>query len=261
MPVEIDNILGSSGNNFQARVATYLRSKGWTVLISPYFVDTNLDKPREMDLLAEKMYRVTDEFSQVPRAIGFRLHIECKFIKQHTLFWFDEIDRLRLADYVNERKPFATDNAHHKEMHQLQAGNRVAKLFASQGGLGDEGDIFFKATNQVMNAFIANRLRRDLIPRPQRKSVHQLTDQVVLIQYPVIMCSAFDKLYQIDVDGLDIAPRPVGKNFVMEVNYAWLSDKGDQRGGYFLIDIVDFNKIDDFLAAIDGEAEAATTIA
>jgi hypothetical protein len=149
MPVEIDNILASSGNNFQAKVASYLRSKGWSVLISPYFVDTNLDKSREMDLLAEKLFRVTHELGEAPKAIGLRLHIECKFIKQHTLFWFDDIDKIRLVDYVNERKPFRTNNIYHEKMHQLQVGNRVAKLFASQGGLGDEGDVFFKATNRL----------------------------------------------------------------------------------------------------------------
>jgi hypothetical protein len=112
-----------------------------------------------------------------------------------------------------------------------------------------------------MNAFIGNYHRRDLIPQPPRKSMHQRPDQVSLIQYPVILCSTFDKLYRINIDRLNDAPTALDKNFVMEVNYAWLNEKREQRGDYFLIDIVDFNRINEFLAAIDVEAEAAIAMA
>jgi hypothetical protein len=75
------------------------------------------------------------------------------------------------------------------------------------------------------------------------------------------MCSSFDKLYRLNMSDLSQSPIPLDKTFVMEVNYAWLGERRQQLGDYFLIDVVDFNNVDDFLNAIDSEAEAAKVIA
>jgi hypothetical protein len=50
------DLAARSGNNFHCKVVNYLRSRNWHVSISPWYVDSSTDKPRELDLIAEKLY-------------------------------------------------------------------------------------------------------------------------------------------------------------------------------------------------------------
>lgn len=54
--MKIDDLIKNSGNNFHYKVVSYLRENGWAVSVSPYYNDNVTDKPREIDLIAEKEY-------------------------------------------------------------------------------------------------------------------------------------------------------------------------------------------------------------
>ena len=54
----IKTIVEESGNSFHCKVARYLKEKEWTILVSPYYMDSATDKPREIDIVAQKI-RVT----------------------------------------------------------------------------------------------------------------------------------------------------------------------------------------------------------
>ncbi len=51
---EVKSIIDGIGNSFHCRVTSYLMEKWWTTLVSPYYMDSSSNKPREIDLIAEK---------------------------------------------------------------------------------------------------------------------------------------------------------------------------------------------------------------
>ncbi|MFN7835128.1 MAG: hypothetical protein ACK5NY_04970 [Burkholderiaceae bacterium] len=59
-PSEITDLIKSSGNNFHAKVARWFADNGWHVVISPYYMDQTQSKAREIDLVAEKLWPLTD---------------------------------------------------------------------------------------------------------------------------------------------------------------------------------------------------------
>ena len=74
------------------------------------------------------------------------------------------------------------------------------------------------------------------------------------IHYPVIICNSFDNLYRVDIGG-DADPVNIVDNYQLEVNYAYMSSSGKDRNEYFLIDIVNFELFDGFLAKISADAD------
>ena len=50
-------------------------------------------------------------------------------------------------------------------------------------------------------------------------------------------------------------PCLIEENFQLEVNYAYMDFDKNHRNEYFLIDIVDFSKIDSFLSEIDSDVD------
>ena len=51
---EVNSIIQGSGNSFHCKVTNYFKEKGWTTLVSPYYMDSSSNKPREIDLIVEK---------------------------------------------------------------------------------------------------------------------------------------------------------------------------------------------------------------
>ena len=100
---ELKKLAEESGNNLHYQVAKQLRQLGWNVLIGPYYNDGFTDKPREVDIVADKIFpRFDHPNKQIARsaAIAVRLFIECKYINSDTLFWFDDIDKERTAKLI-----------------------------------------------------------------------------------------------------------------------------------------------------------------
>lgn len=90
----IKELIEKSGNNFHYEVVKFLRNKEWTVLISPYYNDNISDKPREIDIIAEKKFDIKDDFGYAWIAtLNVRLFIECKYISKPVALWFDKKDK------------------------------------------------------------------------------------------------------------------------------------------------------------------------
>ena len=73
---KVKDIIASSGNNFHCKVFDYLKEKGWTVLISPYYNDNVSDKPREIDLIAEKAFAWKNSLNRFIGTVNVKLFIE-----------------------------------------------------------------------------------------------------------------------------------------------------------------------------------------
>ena len=86
---EVKSIIETSGNSFHCRVLNEMKSREWHTMISPYYLDEISNKPREIDLLAEKAFKYENYFNDKYGTVNVQLFIECKYIQQKVVFWFD----------------------------------------------------------------------------------------------------------------------------------------------------------------------------
>jgi hypothetical protein len=125
----------------------------------------------------------------------------------------------------------------------------VAKLFATEGKSAEQEPIF-KAVNQSLNSFIALRDKTEsIVPNSDRRNVR------CTIGYPVIVCSSFARFFQVDLEK-ESGPAPIGREFIMEVNYGYPHPStGRHTSEYLLIDVVPLDRLGAFLAMIQNDAE------
>lgn len=259
MSVETKNkvkaIISQSGNSFHCSVLKCLQDKGWAVLISPYYNDNASNKPREIDLIAEKAFESNDRFERHTGTVNVKLFIECKYIHQLTVFWFHHKDMQKAEEHVIQTASLRKDNSYTAKHHYLSNVDRVAKLFADERSKSAENEIFYKALNQSLNAMVYYRNRESIIKHPNGRS----SQVVKTLNFPVIMCNSFENLHRVDID-LEKEPSRILENFQLEVNYAYMTSNGSNMNEYFLIDIVDFSLLDDFLKNIETDARTVLYI-
>lgn len=256
IPSEITELIQSSGNNFHAKVARWFVDNGWHVVVSPYYMDQTQNKAREIDLIVEKFWPIKDWYGHPAGNIAIRLFVECKFVASHSVFWFADKNRDSASELVCANGLFRPDNTSTNKHHYLSLSPRVAKLFASSNNKAAENEPFYKALNQVLNAMVSMRDQ----PVSISSSKSNGTYQKALIEFPVVVCSSFDKVFSVDFNS-ESEPQPVQDNFQLEVRYAYLDRHEKQRDDYFLLDFVSYDKLDTFAAAIDEDANTAAFFA
>lgn len=256
VPKEITDLIEGSGNNFHAKVARWLTTNGWHVVVSPYYMDQSQNKAREIDLVAEKSWPISDPFGHPVDDIAIRLFVECKFVASDTVFWFADKDRDSATELVSANGIFRENNTYTEKHHYLSKSPRVAKLFSTANNKAAENDPFYKALNQALSAMVSMRGQPITIPELKKRQRHPR----VLIEFPVVVCSSFENIYSADFYS-DSEPEPVQDNFQLEVRYAYIDRQENQRNDFFLLDFVAFDKLTEFAAAIDKDASTAAFLA
>jgi hypothetical protein len=252
MPEDLEivkEIIENSGNTFHCNVLKYLQEKDWTMLISPYYSDNVSNKPREIDLIAEKAFAAKDSFGRQKGVVCVKLFIECKYISQKSVLWFHDKDMQKAEDLVIQTTPARRDNIYTKQFHYLEGADTVAKLFADERKKSAENEIFYKALNQSLNAMVYYRGKESIIKISEGRRINILKT----LNYPVIVCNSFENLFRVDI-GADADPSHIAENFQLEVNYAYLDLNGASRTEYFLIDTLSFDLFDRFLEQIEKDA-------
>lgn len=239
------------GNSLHSRVVRLLRGQRWEVLVSPYYSDNFTDKPREIDVIAEREYDV-HEFMDLVGILKVQLFIECKNINEKIVFWFDEKDINKATELI-QRETGMADPAHNVTItkHHYYNDASVAKLFASSKGRSEDNEIMSRAINQNLNAFIYHRGRIDqLFPGPRmyapRPSILERR-----VQYPIIVVNSFDNFFGVDMSDDTEQPKKISSPFQLEVNYAYVDQTRKACNEYFLIDVVSLDTLPSFLAQLD----------
>jgi len=249
---DIKSLMTDSGNSFHYRVVDFLREKGWTVEISPYYSDNFTDKPREIDVIAEKEYEVCGHFGQFQDVVGkisVQLFVECKYITKNTIFWFDKKDIAKAIDRVIKDTPLRDPEKWSMiKEHRYLKDVQVAKLYSSNLTKNSDqqaDDPIYKALSQSLNAMIYYKDSPPIIKQsPRYRGISSS------LKYPVILCNNFDKFYKYDAV-LKSDPELINDNFSLEINYAYLDKERKHEREYFLIDIVDFSKIEKLIDEIE----------
>lgn len=257
VPAEVLKLVSESGNNFHAKVARWMQANGWNVAVSPYYMDQTQNKAREIDLVAEKLWPVSDRWSSRPIGdVAVRLFIECKYIPAYSVFWFTDKDVLAAEKLVCSSGNFKRDNSYTNNHHYLAQSLRVAKLFAASVGRSTDNDPYYKALNQVLSAMISMRGGQVSVPALRR----QRCSPMVLLEFPVVVCSSFQQIYGVDFFA-DSAPERVTDNFQLEIEYAYLDRSGTHRDEHLLLDFVEFDQLQSFVTAIAEDANVAAEFA
>lgn len=244
-------IVEKSGNTFHVVVLNALVEREWQVMVSPYYNDQASGKPREIDLIAEKAFPVSSFGHGEVGTIHIQLFIECKFINQPTVFWTHDQDRESTLSLISRSTPISRDNNYANEIHYLKRdNNRVVKLFAGQSNTATEGEQFYKALNQSLNAMVSFHSRS--IMKPPRNGRYKI---LTVVKFPIIVCGGEDNLFTVDIE-TNQEPKSMEENALLEVNYAYTDISGGRRSEYFLIDVVRFDKLDDLLSEIVSDVEA-----
>jgi len=237
MDKKIKNLIKNSGMITHHKVVEILRQEDWKVLVSPYYYDNITEKTKEIDIIAEKQIPIIDfPGDRTDNFLGVQLFIECKYIDQEIIFWFDEIDKEKAADKIEEDfnlkiagEGRGGGDATFSDFHYLEA-EKVAKLFSTNA---NKDDVIYKALSQTLNSMIHYReySSRSIVGK----------DLYKIIRYPIIVCDNFNKLLEINFknDKYD-NPKSMTENFLLEVNY---TTSKNVRNDYFLIDVVKMDGI------------------
>lgn len=248
------------GNRLHARVVSLLRDNAWTVLVSPYYRDNATDKAREADIIAEREFPVTTgPFDRHLGSIRVRLVVECKYISEDTLCWFDMKDVQRSNELIVAGTPFKPSSEHIGiQSHHWYTISEVAKLFAARPEGKDrrkepEGEVLFSAFDKVLNSLIYYSLIRTIIPTSNLSTPSLFPKSITV---PVVIVNDFGRLYKTTIARPDVVECLAGDQwFVAEINYAHIKFTAGARFSmteYFLADVVSFTALSDYLAMIGG---------
>jgi hypothetical protein len=155
-PLGPQEIIEASGHNLHTSVVEYLKGDGFVVEISPYYVDAHTDKPREVDAVARK--RVPLFVDSAEHAIELVLAIDCKYIKQNTVFWTFNNENHRHALKLRGSNLEQLMDRFREEGFMYFRTSHVARLFQTGGGSDDAiSDPIYKACIQAINGSIFAR--------------------------------------------------------------------------------------------------------
>lgn len=238
-------ILTTNGNNHHAKVVSKFRSLKWQTLVSPYYSDNITDKSREIDVIVERDFMLNNRFHDDVGPIRVRLFLECKYIFQETVLWFDEKDMERTYRLIDSTIGSETTKYNYQATNYSYGKNEpVAKLFGSKKG-NEENEVLSKALNQCLNAYVYYKHRTT-------SSTPRYTGISGSISYPVIVCNSFDKFRKVAMSDASQKIEVVTEPFQLEVNYAYLDTDKKPQNEFFLIDVITINQIDEYLAHIEG---------
>jgi len=244
----VSDIVEKSGNDFHCQVISFLRKADWTVLVSPYYNDNITDKPREIDIVAEKVFKIQNFITRnFLGTLNVKLFIECKYINKEVVFWFDEKDKEKAIKRIMTDTGLShpEENSRTNGHHYLK-NDKVAKLFSSNPDKTLDNELIYKAINQSLNAMVYYKNSGSILSnRRQEQYIKKI------INYPLILCNTFDKFYKIDIG--DNNPSKIDDNFQLEINYAYLDKDKNSQSDYFLIDIIDFSndRFNNFLKGLE----------
>jgi len=244
---KIAKLIAKSGNGFHARVAHVLKTHEWSVVVSPYYSDNFTDKPREIDIAAEKSFHVNDDLGHYLGVINVRLLIECKYITSPTVFWVDAKDQERAVKLVVKEVRLSNPKENTNTLgHHYLSRDSVAKLISTEKSLNNnesEYEPINKAINQCLNALICYRNRPDIV-LPRYGEPSKILQRVT---YPIIAVNSFENFYRIDMDDNAGKFDQIKKPFQLELNYAYTDRDRTPHTEYFLVDVVSMEKLLDFL--------------
>ncbi|RJQ28056.1 hypothetical protein C4565_04175 [Candidatus Parcubacteria bacterium] len=220
------------GNAFHSRVISKLRTLGWSVMVSPFYRDNATGKAREADIIAEKEVKFgMDGNSNASNGFFLiRLVIECKYVKDPIIFWFDKKDATATEERIIKDISIFQNSKKNTSIkkHHWYESEEAAKLFATFNQNKEErqfeNEIIFSSVDKVLNCLINYRSKPSIITSPISPD-HCFYKKLnpIIITYPIIILDSFSKLYRTEISSQtdQITNLNGAVNFDIEVNYEY----------------------------------------
>lgn len=238
---KIKSIIENSGNDLHQEVVDFLREKGWEVKSSPYYNDPATNKPREIDIIARKKFQAHDWAGDHSDYLAVRLFIECKYIRDSNLIWFENKNMAAAEDLA--RNNSILRDAHRNELqntstlppkiHHYVRESAVAKRWDKTG----HADPLYEAMNGALNGQIFFQ-------------EHQYSEDSYPVDFPLIVVNSFDNLHRRDTKNAK-GYTAVTEPFQIEVDYSYTNRESKPATGYFLLDVVAKDGLDAYLADLE----------
>lgn len=241
MDKKIEEKIKNSGNNFHFQVCDYMKTKEWDVEIGNYYTDFESNKSREIDIVATKKQKISNEILYI------NLFVECKYCTDDIVFWFDEKNIDKTKKIIKEDFIFSeqfddlnSGSLSNKDLLNYSDGDRktndrhhyVLKDYAVKLFTDGSNKLIYNSLNQVLNSLI-------FFTEYDGKNGYE-------INFPIILVNSFDKFYNQKGESLkDMS------NFEIEVNYSYIPRNKIPKKKFFIIDIVNFEKIEDYLLLLE----------
>lgn len=81
-----------------------------------------------------------------------------------------------------------------------------------------------------------------------------------MLEFPVVVCNSFENMYSVDFY-TDSTPSKILENFQLEVRYAYFDHAQNQRDEYFLLDFVEFDKLNELSESVTEDAGVVAFLA
>ncbi|MDD5050475.1 MAG: hypothetical protein PHV93_01905 [Candidatus Pacebacteria bacterium] len=231
MSEKILKIIEEGGDELLHDTAGLLTSIGWACQISSYYMDVLTGKSREIDIIARKEFIVKDDFWGGSKTILIRLFIECKYIKNETLFYF-------VTKNSEKAKTLAKDNSilKHDDYVDLRANHYLKGLDVAKTWKGATRDDIYDALTQSVHSLI-------YYEKNYREKTHYIYN------LPVVVTKSFDNFFK--KEGDDRKFSEIRNNFQLEFDYTYTLAPKENVSKTFLVDFVSYDKIEAFLKDIE----------
>ncbi|MFA7193792.1 MAG: hypothetical protein WC087_02660 [Candidatus Paceibacterota bacterium] len=201
--VNLQKIVDESGHKLHTEVVKLLEEYDYKTEISPYYVDSYTDKPREIDIVARKVIPVFEGSNEDNVYLVFAL--DCKHLKEDVVFW----------NFKNEK--------HHKALKMI--GNEDQLIDKR----GEDGFIYFRA-DKISRLFQSgsSRTSNDPISDPIYKACVQAINGTIFARehsagpaliYPIVVVDGPGKLYEAKNLETDIS------STLVHIDYSYYSDR------------------------------------
>jgi len=231
---KIKQVIAKSGNDLHVEAERMLKKAGWHVTSSMYYIDSSTEKARETDIIATKDWDINDNFGKKVLTLRARLFIECKKISEPVVIWTKDktIDAaedlardnniLRGEEYINY-----SDNIP-PQIHHYLTPNKV--IYQWDTIKEEQNDFLFKGVDSCLKSLLFFK--------------HRFRNTHYVIDYPIIIIDPLSVLKE--RDSSKIGASPVDCNQQIELYYSYLPISGGDKTSYFLVDVVELAKLNDF---------------
>lgn len=208
MKKELKEIIEKSGNNLHIDTVNLLERMDWDVDLSSYYYDDTANKPREIDIIAQREVPVFDDFGRaVLDKFKLFLFIECKYFKNELSFRMrrnqeQESKEAMIIDGWNKEILLEREGLF-REHHYLKE-RFIGKLYDS---FPKEQGIVFNALTQPIKSLTFFKERR------LEKGIY----------YPMVVYSGIEGIYAVKREEADLDKLEPKKNLIFGLNYSYRS--------------------------------------
>lgn len=205
MDKDLIESIEKSGHNLHMQVTDILERNGWSVDISPYYVDDIRDKPREIDIIATKTFSPLTPEVHPPRDDSFKikLFIECKYFTKEIAA---RVKPLENPMGFLQTPGFNKDEiiGYLKTIHRYPEEKIIAKLFDAHKDV--QTGVFDSLTTPIKSMIF---------------HIDHRTERRRFLAYPITVFDGFNGIHILDKIDFDIKNIKNVQYLLAQVNYSY----------------------------------------